>query len=118
MEIAKEVPLILGRPFLSTADAQIDVGAGVIRLYINGKEERFEFRPRKEQCSMIKGLPTSDTPARKVEVPPWQVDSHIAFMKNFWKEERQLMGTGRKQYWKSQSQSKKSPPTHHNPHDT
>ena len=48
MEIAKEVPLILGRPFLSTADAQIDVGSGVIRLYIYGKEERFEFRPRKE----------------------------------------------------------------------
>jgi hypothetical protein len=45
MDIGDEIPLILGRPFLSTADAQIDVGAGVIRLQINGREERFEFRP-------------------------------------------------------------------------
>jgi hypothetical protein len=44
MDIGDEIPLILGRPFLSTADAQIDVGAGVIRLQINGREERFEFR--------------------------------------------------------------------------
>lgn len=51
MDIGNEVPLILGRPFLSTTDGQIDVGVGVIRLHINGKEERFEFRPREEQCS-------------------------------------------------------------------
>ena len=53
MEISKETPLILGRPFLSTAGAHIDVGAGEIRFNINGKEERFPFRPKKEQCSMI-----------------------------------------------------------------
>ena len=36
MEITKENPIILGRPFLSTAGAQIDVGAGEIRFNING----------------------------------------------------------------------------------
>ena len=53
MEISKETPLILGRPFLSTAVAHIDVGVGEIRFNINGKEEKFLFRPKKEQCSMI-----------------------------------------------------------------
>jgi hypothetical protein len=53
MEISKETPLILGWPFLSTAGAHIDVGAGEIRFNINGKEEKFPFRPKKEQCSMI-----------------------------------------------------------------
>ena len=45
MELTKETPLILGRPFLSTAGAQIDVGAGEICFNINGQEEKFEFRP-------------------------------------------------------------------------
>ena len=53
MEISKETPLILGQPFLSTAGAHIDVGVGEIRFNINGKEEKFPFRPKKEQCSMI-----------------------------------------------------------------
>jgi len=54
LEISKETLLILGQPFLSTAGAHIDVGAGEIRFNINGKEERFPFWPKKEQCSMIK----------------------------------------------------------------
>ena len=54
MDISKYTPLILGRPFLSTAGAQINVGAGEIRFNINGKEERFPFQPKVEQCSMIK----------------------------------------------------------------
>ena len=54
MEVAKESTLILGRPFLSTAKAQIDVGAREIRFNIHGNEEKFAFRPRQEQCSMIK----------------------------------------------------------------
>ena len=53
MEISKETPLILGRPFLSTTGAHIDVGVGEIRFNINGKEEKFPFQPKKEQCSMI-----------------------------------------------------------------
>jgi hypothetical protein len=54
METTKESPLILGRPFLSTVGAQIDVGAGENRFNINGKEEKFNFWPRQEQCSMIR----------------------------------------------------------------
>ena len=46
METTKESPLILGWPFLSTAGAQIDVGAREIRFNINGSEEKFAFKPR------------------------------------------------------------------------
>jgi hypothetical protein len=54
IDTGKETPLILGRPFLSTAEANIDVGTGSIRFRINGKEEKFEFQPRTEQCSMFR----------------------------------------------------------------
>ena len=53
METTKESPLILGRPFLSIAGPQNDVGAGEILFYINGKEEKFDLWPRQEQCYMI-----------------------------------------------------------------
>ena len=39
---------------MSTAGAQIDVGAREVYFNINGNEEKFAFRPRKEQCSMIR----------------------------------------------------------------
>jgi hypothetical protein len=48
MQLDSKVSLILGRPFLSTANAHIDVGAGEIRFNINGKEERLSFKPRLE----------------------------------------------------------------------
>ena len=43
MDNQKETTLILGRPFLNTAYAHIDVRAREIRLHINGKEEKFDF---------------------------------------------------------------------------
>ena len=42
---------ILGRPFLSTTNAHINVGAGEIKFHINGKEELFAFKLRPKQCS-------------------------------------------------------------------
>ena len=53
MEVDAKTPLILGRPFLSTANAHIDVGAGEIQLNINGQTERFAFRSKVEQCSQV-----------------------------------------------------------------
>ena len=72
MELTKETPLILGRPFLSTAGAQIDVGAGEIRFNINGQEEKFEFRPRRQQeCNMIRILYGPNPQGiRQVEIQP------------------------------------------------
>jgi hypothetical protein len=48
-----KTPLILGRPLLSTTNAHIDIGAREIKFNINGKEERFTFKPRPEQCSNL-----------------------------------------------------------------
>ena len=53
MQEDMKTPLILGRPFLSTTNAHFDVGAREIKFYINGKEERFAFKPRLEQCSNL-----------------------------------------------------------------
>jgi hypothetical protein len=43
-----KVSLILGSPFLSTANAHIDVRIGEIKFNINGRKERFPFRSRPE----------------------------------------------------------------------
>jgi hypothetical protein len=50
METIKESPLILGWPILSTAGAQIDVGVREIHFNINGKEEKFDFRPSRSNA--------------------------------------------------------------------
>ena len=78
METTKESPLILGRPFLSTAGAQIDVGAREICFNINGKEEKFDFQSRQEQCSMIR-IKYRPNPQgiKEVEIQPQLVDSQI-----------------------------------------
>jgi hypothetical protein len=46
MDVYHQTPVILGRPFLSTAGATIDVAAGIIKLNISGKEETFAFKPK------------------------------------------------------------------------
>jgi hypothetical protein len=46
-------PLILGRPFLKTVGATIDVGKGEIMFDINRERSSFKFRPRLVACNMI-----------------------------------------------------------------
>jgi hypothetical protein len=54
MDVCHQIPLILGRPFLSTTRATIDVAAGIIKLSISGKEETFTFKPNgAEQCNQV-----------------------------------------------------------------
>jgi hypothetical protein len=48
MHLDLKVSLILGRPFLSTTNAHIDIGIGEVKFNINRREERFPFRPRPE----------------------------------------------------------------------
>jgi hypothetical protein len=45
--------LILGRPFLKTMGATIDIGKGEIMFDINGERSSFKFQPRLEVCNMI-----------------------------------------------------------------
>nr|ABA98745.1 hypothetical protein LOC_Os12g33490 [Oryza sativa Japonica Group] len=99
IETGKETLLILGRPFLSTAGANIDVGMGSIRFHINRKEEKFEFQPRTEQCSMvrIKYRPNPQN-IQEVEVEPPKTDSLVKFMQNFLEKETTMP---RNRYWKT-----------------
>jgi hypothetical protein len=48
-----KTPLILERPFLSTTNDHIDVGAGEFKFNINGKQEQFAFKPRPKQRSNL-----------------------------------------------------------------
>ncbi|XP_052166276.1 uncharacterized protein LOC127783023 [Oryza glaberrima] len=84
MDMEKETPLILGRPFLSTAEENNDVGMGSIRFHINGKQEKFEFQPRTKQCSMVR-IKYGPNPQniQMVEVEPPKTDSLVKFMRNF-----------------------------------
>jgi hypothetical protein len=64
-------PLILGRPFLKTVRATIDVGKGDIKFDINFERSSFKFRPSLEVCNMIEVkyvLPYH----RVVEEEPWK----------------------------------------------
>jgi hypothetical protein len=67
------VSLILGRPFLSTANTRFNVGAREITFEINGKEEKFAFRPRPElNTNMIDQEKTSpeESSSPKMEDAP------------------------------------------------
>jgi hypothetical protein len=82
MEVDTTRPLILRRPFLSTANANIDVGAEEINLSINGKKEKFAFKPRVEKCSIVR-IFYGRGDMHKIEVtPPKQkMDNVIISMK-------------------------------------
>ena len=47
------VDLILGRPFLRSTKARIDVGRGEIRFCIGKEDMFFRFKQREEQCFII-----------------------------------------------------------------
>jgi hypothetical protein len=54
MDACHQILLILGRSFLSTAGATIDVAARIITLNISGKEETFTFKPKgTKQCNQV-----------------------------------------------------------------
>jgi hypothetical protein len=54
MDVYHWIPLILGRPFLSTTGATIDVAARIIEPNISMKEEAFTFKPKGiEKCNQV-----------------------------------------------------------------
>jgi hypothetical protein len=46
IDVCHQIPLILGRPFLSTTRATIDVAARIINLNISRKGETSIFKPK------------------------------------------------------------------------
>jgi hypothetical protein len=65
-----KTPLILGRPFLSTTNAHIDVEGREIWFHINGKKERFTFKPRPKQCSKLDWQEMQIQPSRSPSSSP------------------------------------------------
>jgi hypothetical protein len=54
MDVYRQIPLILGRPFLSTTGATIDVAARIIKLNISRKEETSIFKLKGiEKCNQV-----------------------------------------------------------------
>jgi hypothetical protein len=90
-------PLILGRPFLKTVEATIDVGKGEIMFDINGERSSFKFRPRIEACNMIgvKGEPKQKEGLKKGKEPKKmnvkKIKEGVASVKT--KEEKQPVKT-------------------------
>ena len=83
MEVDTKTPLILGRPFLSTANVHIDVGAGEIQLNINGQKEKFAFKPKVEQCSQVKEVHRKKKPKKETKKPSLpNIEALITFMES------------------------------------
>jgi hypothetical protein len=54
MDVCRQIPLILGRPFLSTTGATIDVAARIIKLNISRKEGTSTFKPKgTKKCNQV-----------------------------------------------------------------
>jgi hypothetical protein len=54
MDVCRQITLILGRPFLSTTGAMIDVAARITMLNISRREETSTFKPKgTEKCNQV-----------------------------------------------------------------
>jgi hypothetical protein len=54
IDVCCQIPLILGRLFLSTTGATIDVAASIIKLNISRKVETSTFKPKgTEKCNQV-----------------------------------------------------------------
>jgi hypothetical protein len=54
MDVCSQIPLILGRLFLSTTGSTINVAARIIKLNISRKEETSTFKPKGiEKCNQV-----------------------------------------------------------------
>jgi hypothetical protein len=75
-----KVSLILERPFLSTANAHIDVRKGEIKFTINGQEEQFAFKSKQELNPFAK-MVNQD----KMEISSDAITSGIIRRIKYWK---------------------------------
>jgi len=88
MEVDAKTPLILGTPFLSIANAHIDVGAGEIQLNINDQQEKFAFKPKVEQCNQVKEVRWKKKPDKDTKKPLLpNIEALIALVENLWIQE-------------------------------
>jgi hypothetical protein len=67
MDVCHQIPLIFGRPFLSTTRATIDIAARIIKLHISRKEETSTFKSKgTKKCNQVM---VTITPERNAMTP-------------------------------------------------
>jgi hypothetical protein len=88
MVVCHQIPLGLGRSFLSTIRATIDVAVGILWLNISGKEETFTFKPKgTEQCNQVRvsagpKWKNSRTHRKKLDTAKYSTSKSICHVKN------------------------------------
>ena len=70
MEEDREVPIILGRPFLATGQALIDVREGYLILRVNGEEVKFNI-------PMAMKFPSEEPACNRIDVLRPCVENHL-----------------------------------------
>jgi hypothetical protein len=77
IDVCRQILLILGKPFLSTTGATINVAARIIKLNISSKEKTSTFKPKgTEKCNQ---LMVTIRPERNAMIP----DKKPSAVKNF-----------------------------------
>jgi hypothetical protein len=87
MDVCRQAPLILGRPFLSTAGVTIDIAARIIQLNISGKEEIFTFKTKGVgQCNQLSVLAgpkkNAKSSRKKPDTTNYSMDKFLWRVKN------------------------------------
>ena len=73
------------KPGVTTANAHIDVAAGEIQLNINGQKEKFAFKPKVEQCSLVKEIHRKKKPEKEAKKPSLpNIEALIEFVESLW----------------------------------
>jgi hypothetical protein len=81
MDVCRQIPLILGRPFLSTTEAMIDVAARIIKLNISWKDESSKFKPKgTKKCNQVM---VTIRPERNAMTPNKKPSVTENFLQNF-----------------------------------
>jgi hypothetical protein len=89
MDVCHQIPLILGRPLLSTTGATIDVAARIIKLNISRKEETSTFKPRgTKKCNQVMAM---IRPERNATTPDQKPSAVEIFSTKFLDESRMTL---------------------------
>jgi hypothetical protein len=81
MDVCHQILLILGRPFLSTTGATIDVTTRIIKLNISRKEETSKFKPKgTKKCNQVM---VTIRPERNAMTPDKKPSATENFFTNF-----------------------------------
>jgi hypothetical protein len=78
IDVCRQIPLILGRPFLSTAGATIDVVARIIKLNISRKEDASTFKPKgTKNCNQVMVTIRPERNATTPDKKPSEVENFL-----------------------------------------